>query len=81
MATGMALLFPRCRSGAGGVAAALLRASLENGHGGTMTKRTSSSHAAGAHGLALRFARVKRYRTDKTPDEADTLETVKKLLP
>ena len=33
------------------------------------------------NGLALRFARVKRYRTDKTPDEADTLETVKKLLP
>jgi DNA ligase-1 len=33
------------------------------------------------NGMALRFARVKRYRTDKTPDEADTLETVKKLLP
>lgn len=33
------------------------------------------------NGLALRFARVKRYRTDKTPDEADTLETVMKLLP
>ncbi|HEU5022302.1 MAG TPA: ATP-dependent DNA ligase [Bryobacteraceae bacterium] len=33
------------------------------------------------NGLALRFARVKRYRTDKTPDEADTLETVKTLLP
>jgi DNA ligase-1 len=32
-------------------------------------------------GLALRFARVKRYRTDKTPDESDTFETVKKLLP
>jgi DNA ligase-1 len=30
-------------------------------------------------GLALRFARVKRYRTDKTPAEADTFETVKKL--
>jgi DNA ligase-1 len=32
-----------------------------------------------ASGLALRFARVKRYRTDKTGAEADTFETVKKL--
>ena len=30
-------------------------------------------------GLALRFARVKRYRTDKTPAESDTFETVRKL--
>jgi len=30
-------------------------------------------------GLALRFARVKRYRPDKTAAEADTLETVCKL--
>jgi len=30
-------------------------------------------------GIALRFARVKRYRTDKTPADADTFETVKKL--
>jgi DNA ligase-1 len=30
-------------------------------------------------GLALRFARVKRYRTDKTAAEADTLEAVQKL--
>ncbi len=30
-------------------------------------------------GLALRFARVKRYRTDKTAAEADTFETVQKL--
>jgi DNA ligase-1 len=30
-------------------------------------------------GLALRFARVKRYRTDKTADEADTFETVQRL--
>jgi DNA ligase-1 len=30
-------------------------------------------------GFALRFARVKRYRTDKTPAEADTFETVRKL--
>ena len=28
-------------------------------------------------GMALRFARVKRYRPDKSPLEADTLETVK----
>ncbi|HVY92133.1 MAG TPA: ATP-dependent DNA ligase [Bryobacteraceae bacterium] len=32
-------------------------------------------------GMALRFARVKRYRTDKTASEADTFETVKRLLP
>jgi DNA ligase-1 len=30
-------------------------------------------------GLALRFARVKRYRTDKRPEDADTIETVRKL--
>ena len=28
-------------------------------------------------GLALRFARVKRYRPDKTPDEADTFDTIR----
>lgn len=32
-----------------------------------------------ASGYALRFARVKRYRTDKTASEADTFETVKQL--
>ena len=32
-----------------------------------------------ASGLALRFARVKRYRTDKPAAEADTFETVQKL--
>jgi DNA ligase-1 len=30
-------------------------------------------------GLALRFARVVRYRDDKKPEEADTIETVRKL--
>ena len=30
-------------------------------------------------GLALRFARVKRYRTDKGPDTADTIDTVRAL--
>ncbi len=30
-------------------------------------------------GLALRFARVKRYRTDKSVEQSDTFETVKKL--
>jgi len=30
-------------------------------------------------GLALRFARVKRYREDKRPDEADTIDTVRAL--
>lgn len=32
-------------------------------------------------GVALRFARVLRYRDDKRPEEADTLATVKQLLP
>jgi len=32
-----------------------------------------------ASGLALRFARVKRYRTDKTAAEADTFQTVQTL--
>ena len=30
-------------------------------------------------GLALRFARVKRYRPDKQPEDADTIETVRLL--
>jgi DNA ligase-1 len=30
-------------------------------------------------GLALRFARVKRYRTDKTAGDADTIETVRRM--
>jgi len=32
-----------------------------------------------ASGLALRFARVKRYRTDKTAAESDTYQSVRKL--
>ena len=32
-------------------------------------------------GVALRFARVLRYRPDKSAAEADTLETVKALSP
>ncbi|WP_433500337.1 ATP-dependent DNA ligase [Sphaerimonospora sp. CA-214678] len=32
-------------------------------------------------GMALRFARVLRYRPDKRPDEADTVEAVRALLP
>lgn len=31
-------------------------------------------------GVALRFARVKRYRDDKSPEEADTIETVRSFL-
>ncbi len=31
-------------------------------------------------GLALRFARVKRYRDDKRPEEADTIDTVRELF-
>ena len=30
-------------------------------------------------GLALRFARVLRYRDDKGPAEADTIDTVRRL--
>jgi DNA ligase-1 len=36
-----------------------------------------SSQYAG--GLALRFARVKGYRPDKRPDEADTIDTVRQI--
>jgi DNA ligase-1 len=32
-------------------------------------------------GVALRFARLKRYRADKRPDDADTIERVRVLLP
>ncbi|WP_217616253.1 ATP-dependent DNA ligase [Cellulomonas sp. GbtcB1] len=32
-------------------------------------------------GLALRFARVVRYREDRQPEEADTIETLQSLLP
>ena len=32
-------------------------------------------------GLALRFARVLRYRDDKPASEADTIDTVRSLLP
>jgi DNA ligase-1 len=34
-----------------------------------------------AGGVALRFARVKRYRPDKNPEEADTIDDLRKLLP
>ena len=39
----------------------------------------SSTRYAG--GVALRFARVLRYRDDKTPDQADTIDAVRELLP
>jgi DNA ligase-1 len=32
-------------------------------------------------GVALRFARVIRYRDDKPPAEADTIDTVRGFLP
>jgi DNA ligase 1 len=38
----------------------------------------ASPHYPG--GMALRFARVKRYRTDKRPEEADTIDTVVSLF-
>ena len=31
-------------------------------------------------GFALRFARVKRYRPDKSPAEAESIETVKAIF-
>jgi DNA ligase-1 len=31
-------------------------------------------------GVALRFARVRRYRLDKQPSEADTIERVQSML-
>jgi DNA ligase 1 len=34
-----------------------------------------------AGGVALRFARVKRYRPDKRAEEADTIDTLRALLP
>jgi DNA ligase-1 len=38
----------------------------------------SSTRYAG--GVALRFARVKRYRPDKGPEEADTIDDLRALL-
>jgi DNA ligase-1 len=32
-------------------------------------------------GVALRFARVRRYRTDKDPADADSIDAVRALLP
>jgi len=31
-------------------------------------------------GLALRFARVKRYRDDKQPEDADTVQSLRAML-
>ncbi len=41
-----------------------------------------SSHESTRYrgGVALRFARVRQYRDDKTPSEADTLESVRSLM-
>ncbi len=39
----------------------------------------ASPHYPG--GVALRFARVRRYRSDKSPEQADTLEAVRALCP
>lgn len=37
------------------------------------------ARASGPGGFALRFARVKRYRTDKTAAETDTFATVESM--
>jgi DNA ligase-1 len=39
----------------------------------------ASPHYPG--GVALRFARVRRFRPDKSADQADTIETVRGLCP
>jgi DNA ligase-1 len=39
--------------------------------------QTSSRYPGG---VALRFARVRRYREDKDPGDADTIDTVRALL-
>ena len=39
--------------------------------------QTSSRYPGG---IALRFARVKAYREDKRPDDADTIGTLRSLL-
>ena len=41
-------------------------------------EQSSTRYAGGA---ALRFARVKGYRADKDPTDADTIETVRSMLP
>lgn len=38
----------------------------------------ASPHYPG--GMALRFARIKRYRPDKKPEEADAIETVRAIF-
>jgi DNA ligase-1 len=32
-------------------------------------------------GVSLRFARVRRYRPDKSPEDADTIDTVRAIRP
>jgi DNA ligase-1 len=39
--------------------------------------QASSRHKSG---VAVRFPRINRWRTDKRPGEADTLETVRALV-
>ena len=42
---------------------------------------THQSSTRYAGGVALRFARVKRYRPDKSAGEADTIDDLRALLP
>ena len=43
-------------------------------------RRRAALDAATRAAIALRFARVKRYRHDKRPDEADTIQTLREML-
>ena len=56
------------------------------GRARSVPSRSSRSRSTGCSGraatpaaLALRFARVMRYRDDKTADEADTIDDVRRL--
>ena len=55
------------------------RARAPGAGGGDRLRRHPDLQRATPAGMALRFARVRRYRDDKRADEADTVETVRAL--